>query len=187
MKITGDGTRTGKRLNVVNFGFTILEEGEAAYSATENHCIAIIKEQEFYDSLKPALQDIIEEVRTATKLTISGIACSIEYYMGGDWKFLAMVTGIDSSSCEYTYIWCRCPALDRHITDESWSISDPSLGAWLIEENITIVSSSRAAKQFNVSHRPLFPKIPLTHVVVDNLHVTSRDFRGFVLDREAVQ
>ena len=49
MKITGDGTRIGKRLNVVNFGFTILEEGEAAYSATRNHCIAIIKEQETYD------------------------------------------------------------------------------------------------------------------------------------------
>ena len=94
--------------------------------------------------------------------------------MGGDWKFLAMATGIDSASCEYACIWCKCPALDRHITDESWSISDPSHGARSIEENITIASSSRAAKQFNVSHRPLFPMIPLTRVVVDNLHMFLR-------------
>lgn len=58
VKLTGDGTNIGKRLHVVNFGFTILDEGELAYSAAGNHCIAIFKEPEDYDSLKIALQDI---------------------------------------------------------------------------------------------------------------------------------
>ena len=57
VKITGDRTKIGKRLSVVNFGFTIYD-GEAVYSAAGNYCIAIIKEQESYDSLKPALQDL---------------------------------------------------------------------------------------------------------------------------------
>ena len=33
VKLTGDGTNIGKRLHVVNFGFTLLEEGDKAYSA----------------------------------------------------------------------------------------------------------------------------------------------------------
>jgi len=46
VKITGDGKKIEKCLSVVNFGFTVLDEREAAYSAVGNHCIAIIKEQE---------------------------------------------------------------------------------------------------------------------------------------------
>ena len=53
-----------------------------------------------------------------------------------------------------------------------WSISDVSLGARTIEENI-IIGSSRS-KRYNVSHPPLFPTIALTHVVVDNLHMFLR-------------
>ena len=33
VKLTGDGTNIGKKLHVVNFGFTLLEEGDKAYSA----------------------------------------------------------------------------------------------------------------------------------------------------------
>ena len=41
VKLTGDGTNIGKRLQVVAFAFTILEEGQKAYGASGNHCIAI--------------------------------------------------------------------------------------------------------------------------------------------------
>ena len=33
VKLTGDGTNIGKRLHIVNFGFTLLDEGDKAYSA----------------------------------------------------------------------------------------------------------------------------------------------------------
>ena len=33
MKLSGDGTRIDKRLNVINFTFTILDKASAAYSA----------------------------------------------------------------------------------------------------------------------------------------------------------
>ena len=46
--VTGDGTNIEKHLHVVNFGFTLLVEGDLA----GNHCVAIIKEPEKYDSLQ---------------------------------------------------------------------------------------------------------------------------------------
>ena len=33
VKLTGDGMNIGKRLHIVNFEFTLLEEGDKAYSA----------------------------------------------------------------------------------------------------------------------------------------------------------
>jgi hypothetical protein len=49
---------------------------------------------------------------------------------------------------------------------------DPKLGARSIEENVAIASSH--SKKFNVSRVPIFPSIPLSRVVVDNLHMFLR-------------
>ena len=172
MKLTGDGTNVGKRLHVVNFGFTILDEGDIACSAAGNHCLAIFKEPESYQSLKNALKDIISDVESMSSIDVNGTTFHIEYYLGGDWKFLALATGIDSASSKYACIWCKCPALERHLSDQKWSILDPELGARTIEENIRIASSR--AKEFNVSRCPIFCTIPLVRVVVDNLHMFLR-------------
>ena len=51
VKLTGDGTRIARGLNVVNFAFTILEEGAKAQSVAGNHTIAIMKVSESYDEL----------------------------------------------------------------------------------------------------------------------------------------
>ena len=172
VKLTGDGTNIGKRLHVVNFGFTILDEGELAYSAAGNHCIAIFKETEDYDSLKTALQDIVAEVESLKTIRVNGIDFEITYYLGGDWKFLAICTGIDSASCTYACIWCHCPAQEHHLSSAKWSITRADEGARSIEESIEIATSKR--KQYNVSNMPIFKTIPLTRVVVDNLHMFLR-------------
>ena len=46
MKLSGDGTSIAKCLHVLNFVFTLLDEGEKAYSYEGNHCLAIFKEKE---------------------------------------------------------------------------------------------------------------------------------------------
>ena len=94
MKLTGDGTNIGKHLHVVNFGFTILDEGEKAYSPASNHCLAIFKEPESYKSMKNCLSDIITEVDSLLTIDVNVVTFAIEYYLGGDWKYLAMATGI---------------------------------------------------------------------------------------------
>ena len=44
--------------------------------------------------LKLALADIIDEVEHLKESEVEGMTFSISYYLGGDWKFLAVVTGI---------------------------------------------------------------------------------------------
>ena len=173
VKLTGDGTKIGKHLHVVNFGFTLLDEGDKAYSPAGNHCLAIFKEPESYQSLKNCLKDIISEVNALSTIKVNGVTFEIVYYLGGDWKFLAIATGIDSASSTFACIWCKCPALDRHSSTQRWSMLDPNQGARTIEENIAL-AGSRSKQRYNVSNVPLFTNIPLTRVVVDNLHMFLR-------------
>lgn len=84
VKLSGDGTQIGKRLHVVNFTFTVLDEGDAAYG---NHPLAIFKDPEDYNSSSHALLDIRDEVRTLTEITVGETNFKIEYFLGGDMKF----------------------------------------------------------------------------------------------------
>ena len=141
VKLTGDGTNIGKHLHVVNFAFTLLDEGEKAYTASGNHCITILKESESYDAMKLGLRDIIQEVESIEQITVCDLTFDVLFYLGGDWKFLAMATGIDAATSTHTCIWCECPAIECHDSKQVWSISD------------VIIGSSRS-KRYNVSHHP---------------------------------
>ena len=134
--------------------------------------MAIFKEPESYTSMHECLKDIREEAESFTSITIDGVTFEIEYYLGGDWKFLAMAIGIDSATSTYACIWCKYPTAERANTTKKWSITDASKGARTIEENVQL--GGRSTAKFNVSHVPLFPNIPLTRVVIDNLHMFLR-------------
>ena len=174
LKLSGDGTRIGKRLHVVMFTFTLLNEGRKACSSEGNHILAVFKEPEKYESVMNALSDITAEVEKLNSIDVNGVNFRIEYYLGGDWKFLAMATGIDAASSTYACIWCKCPTNLRFDPDKVWSVTNTSEGARTIEDTIKLSQLPRSKKQFNVSNTPLFPTIPLTNVVIDNLHLFLR-------------
>ena len=98
---------------------TLLDEGSTAYSSDGNHVIAILKEEASYDSLQRGLEDIRNQVERLTCIEVQGITYNLEYYLGGDWKFLAIVMGIDSARSEYPWIWCKCSKEERANMDKT--------------------------------------------------------------------
>ena len=87
---------------------------------------------------------------------------------------LMLCTGIDSACSRYSCIWCKCPSEERYDSHKEWSLTDKEKGARTVEENTETATLRRGKKQFNVSHPPLFPGIPLKNVVIDNLHLFLR-------------
>ena len=152
VKLTGDGTNIGKDMHIVNVAFTLLDKGEIAYTAASNHCIAILKESKNYEAMKLGLKDIIHEVESIQQIAVYDLNFDVQFYLGGDWKFLATATGIDAAMSTHACIWCKCPAVERHDSEQVWSIINVSLGARTIEENVAIGSS--CSKRYNVSHSP---------------------------------
>ena len=152
VKLSGDGTNIGKRLHVINFTFTLLEEGPLAHSCHGNHILVVLKEAEKYESLKNGLSDIRAEVENLKTLEQNGIKFGRTYYLGGGLKFLAIVTGVDSASSKYACIWCKERNYERYDADRQWSISNSQKGARSIEENIEIAQLPRSRKTYNVSN-----------------------------------
>jgi len=71
--LTGDGTRIARGLNVVNFAFTILDEGTRACSVLGNYTVVVImKVSETYDELINGLQVICKEAKDLEVIIING-------------------------------------------------------------------------------------------------------------------
>ena len=104
--------------------------------------------------------------------TVGDKVYQTEFFLCGDWKFLALVCGIDSANAEHSCIWCKCPKHQRYDMTQEWSISDTTKGARTIEEIVHLSAKPKRSKQrFNCSQLPLFRFIPIDHVVIDTLHI----------------
>ena len=107
IKLTGDGTQIARGLSVVNIGFTVLEEGQnRVCSAYGNHSIAILKVSEKYEELVAGLEDICTEAKDLEVVTVRDKVYKIQFFLGGDFKFLAVVCGIEAANSEHACIWC---------------------------------------------------------------------------------
>ena len=62
---------------------------------------------------------------------------SIQYFLGGDMKFLALVCGIDSATCTHSCIWYNCPKEERYNVKYHW----------YTEESRTVEEITKKAKQ----------------------------------------
>ena len=83
IKLAGDGTNIGKHLHVINFTFTVIEEGSLAYGCEGNHSLAILKEPEDYESLSKGLEGLRKEVENLKSIEVDGRRYELEYYLGG--------------------------------------------------------------------------------------------------------
>ena len=129
--------------------------------------LAVIKEKESYDVLSVGLSDLTKEMEQLKEFKVDGNIYKIEYFLGGDWKFLASVCGIGAANADYACIWCKCPKLQRHDMSKFWSILDPELGARTLKE----IEDNSKSKKCNCKHAPLFPFVPISHVIIDTLHL----------------
>ena len=173
VKISGDGTKVCRKLNLINITFTLLNEGTIAMPPGGNHTIAIIKGTEDYDTLKTALSDLSKEIEELTTMTINHVTYTIEYHQCADLKFLAMVCGVYSATATYSCMWCKCPSTERHNMDKQWSISDQTRGARTIEDIISCHKKSRG-ERYGCKFAPIFKAISIDHVIPDMLHLFLR-------------
>ena len=146
VKLSGDGTNIGKRLHVVNITFNILEEGKKAMAADGNHIIAVIKVPENYENLEGTMADIRSEVASLSSITIGKTTYNIEWYLGGDWKFLACVSGLGAATANQPCIWCKCELYNKFDKSKEWSLSNDKKGARTITEIQNSVSSGKCNK-----------------------------------------
>ena len=115
--------------------------------------------------------EILASANYCRRVFTQTVTYSIQYFLGGDMKFLALVCGIDSTTCTHSCIWCKCPKEERHNMKLKWSITDTQKGARTVEEMTTLSKLRKNNKnRYNCSYQPIFSFIPIHRVVIDTLH-----------------
>jgi len=166
VKLTGDGTRVSRSMHLVVIAFSILNvENENPNSPGGNHVIALVNTEEKYEQLSEALKDIEKEIQSTQYLTIDDHKFKIEYFFSADMKYLAVCLGLQAANANYSCIWCKCPKQQRHDTGKTWE-----------NELRTIKEITQFApkKKYGCIQQPLFPSIPIDHVIPDILHLFLR-------------
>ena len=54
-------------------------------------------------------------------LTVHEEHYQIKFFLGGDWKCLALICGLDATNSKYTCIWYTCPKEKRCLVDNERS------------------------------------------------------------------
>ena len=139
IKVSGDGTRIGKRLQLLNVTYAIINEGNTAMSEKRNYVLAFIKTKDDYTGIRDSLSDLRDEIKKLDSITCETRTFQIEYFLGGDWKFLATVCGLGPANQDFACIWCLCPLTLRYDVSQNWSLTDLNQGARsteLIKEHV---------------------------------------------------
>ena len=163
VKITSDGTCISHSMHAVVIAFTIIAYEAHPNSPGGNHTIALLNTGEDYNHLSVGLEDICDEIRPLLLMKLN----SVEFFFGADWKFLALCTGIEAANARYSCIWCKCPSEDRYDIRKTWSFKNIEEGARTIEEIQRL--SKRGSEKFGCARQPLFPMIPIDHMIPDVL------------------
>ena len=91
--------------------------------------LALINITEDYDNIEEAVQDIADEIKFTNSITTDDFTFKIEYYLGGDCKFLAICLSLKAANAFHSCIWCKCPSDKRHDLDKKWSLTNSEEGA----------------------------------------------------------
>ena len=123
-------------------------------------------------------------------ISIDGEEIELEFFLGGDMKFLLIILGLSSATADYACLWCKIHK------DNRWETSKPM--NYYNEEPMRrtldkIRSLCHAKDNYGCIHDPLI-NIPISNVIPDVLHLLLRitdkllqNVIDEVLERDAVE
>jgi hypothetical protein len=180
IKFAGDGTNTARHQSLLAMSFCILNEGKKARTASGTYIVGLFDICESYEEIEEAVAELEEEMKNLTDIEINGQKYFIEQYLGGDLKFLALVTGIMQANSNFPCVSCKYETgttckdnVQENNKEFEWSMLDPNW-ARTTQEASEVASNETKKIQFCQKNRPIFAHIPIKRIVFDLLHLFLR-------------
>ncbi|CAB4016317.1 Hypothetical predicted protein [Paramuricea clavata] len=193
VKLSGDGARMTRSTNFMLSSFALLQQGNVM-SSKSNRTVAIINGKEDYQTLKTALPDFFDEVNSLIETGSLLVDCNevkLEFFLGGDYKFLLMIMGLNSATADYACLWCEIHRQFR------WDTSKDLLfyNTGPLKRTLENIKKQCQCKSSNYGCiNPALINIDLDHVLADELHlllrVTDRMLQKVVdeiLEKDAIE
>ena len=89
-------------------------------AAKGNHTIAVVKGKEDNDVLKHCFRDVFNDINDMLrekKLDLGEDTVNLEFFLGGDYKFILLMMGLSGATSNYACAWCKIHK------DERWNMS----------------------------------------------------------------
>ena len=115
IKINGDGARMTRNSNFILLSFSILQTGESVMSAKGNGNVGIVIGTEVYQTMKVLFGSLFNEINSLidlAKLTVDGQYLDTEFCVGGDYKFILLMLGLEGATSNYACAWCKVHKAD---------------------------------------------------------------------------
>lgn len=165
IRIAGDGTSIARNFTVLNMTFGFLDpinksgkNNTNPNSVLGNFALGVFSvASESYDELI-CLHEINEEIKHLKEIQIDGTVYKLDFYLGGDMKFVLLVYGLKAANSGNPCVYCV--------------VHKDKFGQFYIssEEHRIIGDSSQEGQE----RRPIFDSIPVNKFCVDILHLNMR-------------
>ena len=154
--------------------FSTLQTGDQVMTAKGNRTLAILNGKEDYSSLKKSFGSIFSEINsmiTEAKITVGDTEVETDFFLGGDYKFILVMLGLNGATANYACAWCKIHKDDRWKTDQHFSYfnSEPLSRSLPEMKKMSKISKDN----YGCCKEPLLD-IELDHIIVDELHLLLR-------------
>ena len=109
VKLSGDGARMSRSTNFMMMSFTLLQRNEDVMSPKHNRTIAIVNGPEYYETLQTSLHNLFQEIDDLIdkgNISIDENEIKLDFFLGGDLKFLLIIMGLNSATADFACLWC---------------------------------------------------------------------------------
>ena len=109
VKISGYAAKMSRNTNFMTLSFCLLQTGEKVMYSRGNRTTAVVNGPEKYDTLKHSFSSTIIEINTFLEtcfIEVDGKEVQIEMFLGGDYKFLFMVMGLNAATSTHACLCC---------------------------------------------------------------------------------
>lgn len=175
VKFSGDGSKMTKSTTFILLSFSVLQEEEKVMSCKGNTVVGVVNGDENYETIRHSFSSLFEEINNLIsegKIRVNEQDFDLEIFLGGDYKFLLMVMGLNAANSVYACLWCKIAACDRWDTSKPKSFYE-SKDMKRTLEDLQTLSSKPKTSNYGCVHPPLI-KIELDHIIPDELHLLLR-------------
>ena len=116
IKISGDGATMTRNSSFILMTFALLDLGDDMMAAKGNHTIAVVKGKENYSTLLESFGDVFQEINklnSEKKIKVNDRVINLEFFLGGDYKFILLMMGLKGATSYYACVWCKVHKNDR--------------------------------------------------------------------------
>ena len=118
VKICCDGTKIGRKLYLLNFAFTIINDTENCSSCFSHFTLAIGEIKECYDDLKEPIEYLMSQLKILPTFEFNNKLFKLEYYFAADLKLALIITGLKAANSDFPCLYCHCKKNSLHLIQE---------------------------------------------------------------------